>query len=289
VLIKQSGAVKGILTERDMAKIDDKALSPEMEEAIFKSVTSIPEKFYFVSSGKEAFDLNMYPSWSAYKDIQDKLEASIQERGIKLKIYERVLFPLDKSKFCSYFNLSGILKDRFGLDIEDAEENEPEHEKNQLSMTEKRVIYGLIKYPELTVAKLSKNINVSVPTICKVRKEMLANGLLKIINFPDFTKIGMELLVLNHSKFSPGVMQKSSKKQDNLNPNSFFTITSNTDCVNISVYEDYTQAKENMEKYGLHNAKEGKDTHNLIVPIEKVRFPKLDFVPLIKKMFNLDF
>ncbi|MBW2980116.1 winged helix-turn-helix transcriptional regulator [Candidatus Woesearchaeota archaeon] len=263
---------------------NDKLVTAKMKEEIFRQFTSIPEKVYFVSSGKEAFSLDIAKDWSNYKEMQDSIEEGIQKKGIKLNSYETVLFPLNKSVFHDYFDFTGILKARFGLDIADSKEPEPEHKKHELSMTEKKLVYGLITNPELTVAELAEKINLSVPTICKSRKKLVEEGILKIVNFPDFAKVGMELMVLSCSKSTPSA-EGTKKKGCKDNPNAFFSITTKTDCMSISAYEDYTQAKSRMNKYLCGPEK---DTKHILIPLESMLFPKLEFAPLVKKIFELD-
>ncbi len=275
----------------DMGAMDKNILSRKTKEEMQKKIKGYPEKIYSVPSKKEAFSISVSQSWSDYKEIEDSIEDEFHKKGIKFKLYETIHFPLDKSTLYNYFNFASILKNMFELDIEDSKEPEPRYKKYILSQTEKKLIYSLIKYPEYTVAKLSKKIRISVPTICKLRRKILETGMLKVVNWPNFNKIGMELIVFSHDRYMLSSEEEDDEdhKKYHSNPNIFFSIWAKKDHNTIALYKNYTEAREKMDKCPIYNSKRLLDKPiRIIIPLESIRFSKIEFAPLIKKIFKLD-
>jgi PAS domain S-box-containing protein len=263
---------------------DEESLMASIKEGVYKKIISIPERSYCVFSGKEGFSISISRNLSAYQDIQDSIESENQKKGIILDSYKTINFPLDKSVFNDYFNFATILKNRFELDVEDSGEPEPKYKKHELSLSEKKLIYALMEHPDYTVAQLSKKVGISVPTLCKLRRKLLQNGLIKVVNLPDFKKIGMELIVLSHHKFMPTKIPGEQFKTNN-----FLSVITKSECVGVALYKNYTEARNYMKECPiLRNTKPTEKPMHVIIPLESVKFSKLEFKPLVKKLFGLD-
>ena len=270
----------------DMKAMDKNILTEKTKKEMFEKIMSTPEKFYFMPSDKEAFSIEASSSWQNFKEIDDSFEEEIHKRKIKLGLDETIHFPLEKSNFYDYFNFATIIKNKFELDIKDTKKIEPGYMKYNLSMNEKKLIYALIKYPELTVAKLSKKARLSVPTVCKLRKNLLRYGIIKVVNFPDFVKIGMELIVLNHYRDHQYLEDNKNKEDSNY---SFFSIGNKKDIISIELYKDYVESREKIESYSPNkDMKLSENPAKIIIPLESIKFSKMDFLPLIKKTLELD-
>lgn len=253
---------------------------------IFSRINETPEKIYYLSTERNTFSISASQNWSSYKEIQDEFEAENQRNGIKYDMYDKINLPTEKLSFGKFFCFDSILKNQFKLNIRDSERKEPEYFRFKPSLAEKKIIYGLIKYPEYTVAQLAKTIGISVPTICKVRKKLLEKGILKLVNMPVFSKIGMELVVLTFNKH---IISYKSPQKHYTDPFVFFSVSTKTENVTLSAYKNYTQAQLSIQMSDhFYKRRSSGNPSRIIIPLDSIIFRKLEFLPLIKKLFQLD-
>ncbi|MBU0980631.1 MAG: PAS domain S-box protein [Nanoarchaeota archaeon] len=252
---------------------------------LIKKALSYPEKFLVAFSKKAAISMSTYPGWAEFKEMQDSLDQEMSSRGIKMGCYESIHFQMDKSEYYRYFDFSELIKGRFELDVDNPAQEEPSHNPRELSQTERKLAYGLIMHPEYTVNSLSKAIGLSVPTICKLRRRLMKEGILKLVNFPDFNKLGMELLVMGYNKH---VSEMKSSKGCCKMPNVFFCIRNKTDCVTMALFESYTQAEEMMNKFPPCCKEDQKrSSSKVVMPLESLMKFKMEFAPMVKKTLKL--
>jgi PAS domain S-box-containing protein len=257
-------------------------LAIEWKKDMFKKILAIPEEVFFLTTNKECFCINISEDWATYKAIEDSFEAEFQKRGLKFEINKTTHFSPIQSTLNQYFNFATILKKRFELTINKEKEANVQFKKRGLSKNEKILVYGLVKYPELTVHKLAQKIKLSMPTICKLRKRLLQEGIIKNANIPDFRKAGFELLVVTFGKHTGDINTDLCK-----NPNVIFSITSKTDHATIALYKDFSEAKKGMESCLLCLDNREKDPKQIIIPLDHVEFSRFEFAPLIRKLFNI--
>ncbi len=258
-------------------------------EKMFEKVKSSPEKVYFVSSSQDFFSFVISKNLSDFKKSHDIYEEIMHKQKIRFEDHDVIHFPSDNSIFCNFFNFAGILAKRFELDVKYQKPAEPEHKAIVLSQMEKKLVYGLMKYPDATVAELAKRMVVSVPTICKLRKRLIDNGVLKVVNFPDFWKIGMDLLVFSRYRQTIPSGEDEGHPHKATNPNVFFSISTKTDRIVISACKDYAEAQNNFNhcKRCISENMLGRPVH-IIIPFGDINFFKLDFIQLAAKLLGFD-
>lgn len=275
--------------EGDMKAMGSEAISDKAKKSIWDKVISIPELIYAVSSEKEAFSFSVFSSWQTYRDIQDFFDDEYHKKGIKFNLYDNILFSLDKTTFFHYFNFASLIRKQFEIDIIEEEISKPvPYSTYKLNLTGKKLIYGLMRYPEFTVANLSKKIGLSVPTICKLKRDFLEKGIIKVVNFPDFSNIGMDLIVLVYGKQNE-ILDYKTKKTDCINPNIFFSLQAGKDCATLAVYKNYADAQKGINNCPICSDRKAVDNFkSVIIPLETINYSKLDFASMVKKLFDLD-
>lgn len=266
---------------------DNKELT-NLKNKLLNICDKTPENTYSISSDKYKLSILNSRDWEDCMEYESTFNEEIRRNNSYCEILCTVHFPIHKSRIFKYFDFSELIHDKFDLVVKKFKEPELELKSYKPNSTEMKLIYGLIKFPEYTVAELSKVTKISVPTICKLRKRLFKNGLLKKVNFPDFRKIGMELIVLNRHELMP---DKSGveKEVKCSNPNVFFSVQNKTEYLTLSLYENYTDAQEKSNKCQMCNiVSPGNKDMRIIIPIESISFAKFDYAPLVKKLFALD-
>ena len=126
----------------------------------------IPEIILSISSEKERISINMSKSWNDFNNIQELIEE--QNMRYDKSSYELFHFSADASSLINYFSFASIIKNRFDLKIEEHPDKESEHHDVKLTKNEKKIIIGLVDYPEMTIRQLSGKLDLSVPTVTRM-------------------------------------------------------------------------------------------------------------------------
>ncbi|MCD6171702.1 MAG: hypothetical protein J7J36_04735 [Thermoplasmata archaeon] len=72
-----------------------------------------------------------------------------------------------------------------------------------LTNYEKKVLYGITKYPEANDRELSLKIGLKQSTVTAIRKRLKKEGYYKIVAVPMLQNFGMEILAVTHANFNP--------------------------------------------------------------------------------------
>lgn len=193
-----------------------------------------------------------------------------------------VHFPFATTKIMNFFNFDILLKDLFGLNIKEEFEKQTKHTKSakrELTKNEKIILYALVKYPDLNDTKIAKIIKISRQTVSQVKKRLLKENFLKVVNIPDMKRLDLELLVLCHSKFN--------FDSEDINP-PVWMIAGEKERLDVFIFKNYTEYRTIYNK--LNEIKEKLSMPEPIVslfPIEQIKFQKIDFASIVKKMFDL--
>ncbi len=72
-----------------------------------------------------------------------------------------------------------------------------------LTDNEKKVLYGIVKYPNYNDKNLSEKISLKQSTVSAIRKRLNKEGYYKIFSLPMFQNLGAEMLILIYTNFNP--------------------------------------------------------------------------------------
>lgn len=158
----------------------------------------------------------------------------------------------------------------------------------KLTPREKEVLYGLVRWPELTDVQLSEEIGVKRSTVNSIKNKLLKKKLYDVIRVPNLQQIGCELLAVFYEDFNvlkPYEVRKKylpSKKFDNV----FFVLTSDERHVRLLADKNLTEIKKYSDYmssvYGVHNFLGEEGSRQVFFPFELTKiFRFFDFAPLL--------
>ncbi|MFH1239901.1 MAG: helix-turn-helix domain-containing protein [Candidatus Diapherotrites archaeon] len=207
-------------------------------------------------------------------------------------------FPLETSEILSLFDYSLCLKDLLKLKPEDKKTaTKPKTSKAvplmELKEREKAVLGVLIKYPGLNDAEIAEKVSITRQTASKIKAGLIKEGAIKLINEPNFKKIGCELFVATHTRFNPQVEPNKRKllleKPKSKCP-TIIDVESCTEEMCGGFFEDYLSFKmtqDDLEKVYRQKDLLLREPVTQIIPMQQIKFYKIDFVPITEKALNI--
>lgn len=212
------------------------------------------ECFYQVAESNQAFSLLMGLN---YTDLKINVE-TLERRLSKLKFLGNqairiIFFPFKTSKIFRFFDFAPLIAKTFELNFDEKRISTDFEEKGKrrLSQIEKRVYYGLIKYPDLSDSKIAEKMSLERHTVANIRKRFEKEKLIKKIRVPDLKKLGFQMLVFSYSRFNPLTPLDKRKKGIELllkgYPN-IMMLTSHSEAVNLFVVRDFEEYKKSKDE-----------------------------------------
>ena len=169
--------------------------------------------------------------------------------------------------------------------------------KNQLTKNEKKVLYGLVKFPEKNDKELSKLLDVKLSTFTSIKKRLISQKLLRTINIPLLHHLGCELLAVIYTQFNPVIpleeRVKTTKSTIEVFEEIFYSIGEQEKGFSISLSKNYTNIGRindiRTETFGKVGLLEDEYPNEIVFPFEISKIIRFfDFSRIIKEFFNLD-
>ena len=169
--------------------------------------------------------------------------------------------------------------------------------KFELTLKEKMILYGLVKYPDLTDRQLSEKLKIKQSTVTAIRNRLKEKGYFRKLIIPRLQNMGCQMLVTIYTSFSPLIPLeeriKITGKTIEVFDEIFFSIGEQDKGFSLSLSKDYaTIGRINdirTQTFGGRGLLE--EYPNMIVfPFDISRIYRFfDFAPLLKKSFDLKF
>jgi len=193
------------------AKFDPAIPEQQIIDKLDLLTQHLPEFFYGAYDSGEGFGMALARN---YTDMLETIEKTIvggRKEGFiefdDMPLNNFVFFPLNNCIIYNYFDFGPLLSREFDLKLGDEpdilEPTIPKPKEVTLTNIEKKVLYGLVNYPELPDSKISEKINVTRQVISKLKKSLEDDGLIKTIRIPNIKMLGYEILILSHQHFNP--------------------------------------------------------------------------------------
>jgi DNA-binding MarR family transcriptional regulator len=235
-----------LTSERERMKAHDDALGENVPEIMFSLVES-----------DQGFCLGIGKNYSEIHNAIENMERVYRESDIIDSSQPNYyIFPFEKSKILNFFDYGPIIKHSFNITIKGEQEESlssemPKTDITKLSNIEKRVLYGLIKYPDIPDSKIAENIDVTRQVVSKLKKSFESDGIIKTLRIPNLRKLGFEILAISHYRHNPKVpMNKRGKgiKQLLSEFPQVFLITGNLESIMINICRDFTEFQDLKNK-----------------------------------------
>jgi DNA-binding MarR family transcriptional regulator len=210
----------------------------------------------------------------------------------------RAIFPFNLTKFLNFFDYSLLLKQDFGIEIEEREKKmnleSGESSPRKLSKKEKRVYYGLVKYPDLSDSKMAEKISESRSTVANIRRKFESGKLLRKCRIPNLKKLGFKILIFFFHKIDSRISSKMREKGIKIGMQVFphiFGVVENLEITSIGVFREFENRYEKTTEF-IRSTNESlsrpREQKSFIVSISDMEIPRnCDFSPLVKKVLGI--
>ncbi len=169
--------------------------------------------------------------------------------------------------------------------------------QRNLTKNEKKVLYGLVKYPELKEGELASLIDVKLSTLTSIKRRLQYQGLFHTAIVPMVNRLGCELMVATHTNFNPVIpleeRVKTTKKTIEIFDEIFFSVGEQEKGFSLSVAKRYTDIGKideiRTETFGNVGLLEKEYPQEAIFPFEISNIQRFfDFSSLLKDTLGLD-
>ncbi len=113
-----------------------------------------------------------------------------------------------------------------------------------LTTNEKRVLYGLIRYPHLNDSELSKKIGVKLSTLTSIKRRLYDQEVFRQLLVPLLNRLGSELLAVIYTQFNPVIPLNErvsiTKETIEVFDEIFFSVGEQEKGFSISLAKNYT-------------------------------------------------
>jgi hypothetical protein len=82
----------------------------------------------------------------------------------------------------------------------------------KLTPKERRVLYGIVKYPDLSDKLVARKVDVTRQTVNRLKREYEDAGLVRTMRIPNMNRIGGEIIVFALSRFNSMMTMDKRKK-----------------------------------------------------------------------------
>ncbi|MCW8966804.1 MAG: MarR family transcriptional regulator [Candidatus Pacearchaeota archaeon] len=138
--------------------------------------------------------------------------------------------------------------------------------RKKLNNNEKRILHYLVKYPNDTIAQISKKTWISKPTVSKVKKNLIKNKYLLPIIFPNFKKINYNILAIISST------QKNSKLKSRI----IAEVNNNKTITQFVLFKSKEEFQELAKSLNLK--------FKILIELDKMNLNKINLHALIEKL-----
>jgi DNA-binding MarR family transcriptional regulator len=276
-------------SDKDLIKVHKNNLENDCPEVVYSSMEA--DAGFYLGIGK---------NYSEMHSAIESVERVYRENDfIENKSPSYFFFPFEYSKIQNFFDFAPIIKHTFGVSIKGDDDDMmpaeiPKTDITKLSNVEKRVLYGLIKYPDIPDSKIAENIAVTRQVVSKLKKSFEVDGLLKTLRIPNLRKLGFGIMAVSHFRHNPKIpLEKRGKgiKQLLAEYPQILMVSGNLDSMMINVCRDFAEFQELKSKTLAYFKKQEfilQEPRILVFSIPNITMiSEHNYAPLVQKVLNL--
>jgi DNA-binding MarR family transcriptional regulator len=168
----------------------------------------------------------------------------------------------------------------------------------ELTIKEKTVLYGIVKYPRLPDKNLSEKLSLKYSTVTSIRHRLKEKELIRKLNIPYLQNNGCQMLVAIYTNFSPLIPLQErieiTEKTIEIFEEIFLSIGEQDKGFSLSFSQDYaTIGRINdirTQTFGGRGLLEDQYPSMVVFPFDISKIYRFfDFAPLLQKSFALPF
>ena len=264
------------------------------------SLKEFVEDFYVVSESNKAFNLSISENFTEYSKNQEKFyQMYSEQKFLTREGMKSEAFPFEISRIRAFLDYDAIIAEHFNFESSNYS-NElvipyGKTKKQKLSKAEKKVLVGLVEFPEESDTFIAEKVNVSRNTVANAKKKFHKQGIVFPRIIPNLDKLGFKILVFTYRKFNAKTTMEQREEaaelvRKNLSP--FFYVSKNLDGFLISAhksFEEYNLAMDEVMRYYLKNEYITDEPITFTMSIPNLKYIKeFNFLPMVKKILGFD-
>ncbi len=264
-----------------------------------ETIKEFQEDFRVISESNKAFNLSISQNLTEFSKNQEEfLKIYSDNRFLTREGVSTVAFPFEISRIRSFMDYEPLIARFCDLEPEEYEDKltipTGKVKPVKLTKAEKKVLYGLVKYPEESDTFISEKVEVSRNTVANAKKKFIRNEVCFPKIVPDLEKLGLKLLVFTYRKFNPKTTMKERQEAAHLVRKVLaphFYLSKNLEGVLISAhtsFEEYNVALDEVMKYYLKHEYITEEPVTYQISISNLNAIKeFNFIDLLLKQLGL--
>ncbi len=264
------------------------------------TLKSFVEDFYVVSESNKAFSIAISQNYTEYSKNQElfnqiySVNKFLTKAGMQIDAY-----PFEISRIRAFMDYEALVARLFGFGSSKYNEDLLIPTKGvqmiKLSKAERKVLAGLVKYPEESDTLIAEKVGVSRNTVANAKRKFLKNKICFPRVVPNLEKLGLKLLVFTHRKFNAWTTMEQREEAAELvrkiiSPH--FYVSKNLDGFLISAhssFDEYNKAFDEVTKYYLKQDYIVDEPETYQISIAEMYIVKeFEFLPLTLKILGID-
>lgn len=243
-----------------------------------------PNSIFSLMSRSNGVVLNIAENFAEANQHYENLEMFLDSHNLTDETrWKRVLFPFQTSMFWNFFDFSPVI--RYSYDIKrkiNLREFSSKKDAKvvRLSKKEKKVLYGLVKYPEESDNHIADKFGVSRQAVSNIKKRFEKEDLISTRNVMNFEYTGCGLLTFGYIFFgtrAPMDMRKNGMDLTKKLVPSFVGVSSNFENITFvgsKNYPDYEKLREKLLSFYKTHLSVAKPPEVQLFPVEDLCYRK---------------
>jgi DNA-binding MarR family transcriptional regulator len=166
-----------------------------------------------------------------------------------------------------------------------------------LTKNEKKVLYGITKYPTTNDSELSDILDVKLSTLTSIKRRLAAHGYYRSLMVPLVNRLGCELIAIIYMQFNPVIPLKerveTTRRTIEVFDELFLSIGEEEKGFSVSLSQNYTNIGRineiRTETFGKLGLLEKEYPHEVIFPFETSQIHRFfDFSSVLCNLFHLE-
>jgi DNA-binding MarR family transcriptional regulator len=231
-------------------------------DVLAKTNETVPATYFGISNPYHFVMLGAAKNFTTAKTTYDdyyrdvRFTKAIDDNNL---CFSYLAYPL--TNIMNFFNFAPLLNSLFDLGEKnqpvqfkaDNKNDQPHSSKvTELSLTEKKVLLGLVKYPEVPDKSLSSKIDVSRQVVSKIRRKLETENFVRPAIIPDLSKLGMGMVIFTHYTLNPKTAGSFDEKNligTKEGQTSFFLCSGPYEFYSLSAFRSYQEFERISERY----------------------------------------